>query len=132
MKKIILIFGTIFLIFGMIFLMGFACFNILAEKSEYNIIVTNNSDEELKSIGVSEGNSSGGGARNADNSPIKKGEDFKFYIQSGRFYVSITDMNDSITRSDEIIVNINEDENIKYKISLEKYSNDQWEFKLEA
>ena len=106
------------------------CYNNqkITNKREYNLIVINNSKEDIKSYEYKSNNSSGG-ASYADNSYIKPGDKFNFFISGNEFQLSIIDKNNRTFSSENFNANFNNKNNI-YKISIDKNEAGEWNFKL--
>ncbi|MDV4152620.1 hypothetical protein R0131_17470 [Clostridium sp. AL.422] len=111
-----------------IFLNGCLTYQKSTNKRDYNLIVINNSKEDIKSYAYKTNNSSGG-ANYANNSFIKKGDKFHFLIDGNKFQLSIIDKNNNTISSQEFNADFN-NKNKVYVISIDKNEDGDWSFKF--
>ena len=97
-------------------------------EREYNLIVINNSKEEIKSYEY-KSNDSSGGAAYADNSYIKTGDKFNFLISGNELVLTIIDKNNNSFSSEKFDADFNNKNRI-YVISIDKNEDGEWSFQF--
>lgn len=103
---------------------------ITSYSNKYNLIITNNSSENIENIGFITENSSSG-VSHADNTPIKPGENIKMNIINNSFSLTITDKNGTIFTSEPFYIEIDSKKNNIFNILIEKNSSSNWDFILQ-
>lgn len=115
--------------FSLVILLSILIVGCSIKNESYNLLITNNSGENFKSIGFHQKHSSGG-ASNADNSFIEAGDEFKIYMESDEFSLNVIDTYGNEIMSQKFNADFSNNKNKVYKISIEKDFSGSLEFIL--
>lgn len=125
-NKSLIIATLIVIILGTVSLLYFK--NWVKDEEVYNVVVINNTGEDIKSIGYEAKNSAGGTIK-ADNSMIHDKEKSHLNLEEEKFKISITDKDDKNFLSQDMIIDL-KDGDKKYEVLIEKNKNDKYTFKI--
>ena len=99
----------------------------VGSEESYNIIVINNTGEDIKSVGY-ETEKQSGGVINADNSMIQNKQEIYLEVKESEFKISITDKDDKKFLSQEMNIDLNKDK--KYEVLIGKDKNNEYTFEI--
>lgn len=96
---------------------------------QHNLIIVNNSDDNLRSIGFSQDNSSGN-IYNGDGSFIKPGQELKVYVKGKEVILDATDEFNNQYVSSKLDINFEDYRDTICRISIEPDSSGALDFVL--